>query len=301
MDTTVKNGACVWRAIGVSFLLIMGCAGIASAQLVFEDLTGVQTAQDLAESLAGAGVTVQNVTYTGSLSAAGSYTGGDGIIGLSSGVVLSTGLIQNAVGPNECPNAGDSACAAKPSGNNGTAGDADLDAQVGSATLDAASLEFELIPDADSIFIQYVFASDEYNEYVASEFNDAFALFVNGVNCAQIKGVTVSINNVNNGNPTSGSTPVNPAFFIDNDPFNPTGPVAGLDTEMDGLTVPLVCEAPVNAGVVNLVKLVIADAVDGNFDSNVYLRAQAITTTPMELFADGFESGDTTAWSATVN
>jgi hypothetical protein len=47
-------------------------------------------------------------------------------------------------------------------------------------------LEFEFTADAEAVFFEYVFASDEYNEYVNSQFNDTFAFFINGTNCAVI-------------------------------------------------------------------------------------------------------------------
>lgn len=287
-------------AIWIAVMCWTFASGAAMAQLVFEDLTGALTAQDLADLLAGDGVTVQSATFTGAETAAGTFTGGSGIVGFESGVILSSGPIQNAIGPNVCPDAGNSGCVAKPAGNLSQLGDSDLQAQVGTTTFDAAILEFELIPSTDSLFLEFVFASDEYNEYVGSEFNDGFALFVNGVNCAQINGQPVAINNVNNGNPTNATPASNPAFFIDNDPHNPAGPVAGLDIEMDGLTVTLSCQATVDSGIVNLVKLVIADAVDAVYDSNVYLRAASVSTSSPPIFDDGFESGDTVFWSATV-
>lgn len=270
-------------------------------QLLTQDLTEGLTPVDLAQALAGEGVTVQNVVYTGEDTAAGLFSGGTGIIGFEEGVVLSSGMVRDVVGPNE---------ASGTTTNHGTEGDAELEAQVGAGTdtNDAAALEFELIPEANTLFIEYVFASEEYNEFVNSAFNDAFALFVNGVNCATISDpqegeIAVAINNVNNGNPDDEVQMIsNPELYIDNDEFNPTGPVAGLNTEMDGLTRPLFCDAPVNPGVPNQIKLVVADVSDSILDSNVFLSASSIATvnnersiTPTVLVLSGDRYGASVA------
>ena len=96
-----------------------------------------------------------------------------------------------------------------------------------------------------------MFSSDEYNNFSNSSFNDVFAFFVNGVNCATVPGTgePVSINTINNGNPGGDPTPHNPQLYIDNVRPTPT-----LDTQMDGLTTVLTCDAAVNAGQSNHMK-----------------------------------------------
>ena len=71
-----------------------------SLSVTTTDLTSITPLQ-LAQMLAGPGVTVSNVTFTGATVAGGSFTGGlaDGL-GIASGVILSSGNIANAVGPN---------------------------------------------------------------------------------------------------------------------------------------------------------------------------------------------------------
>ena len=95
-------------------------------------------------------------------------------IGFDSGVILSSGCVANVVGPNSID---DVTC------ENGTPGDADLDALAAFPTFDAAVLELDFVPTSDAVVFQYVFASDEYNEYVNTEFNDVFAFLINGANC----------------------------------------------------------------------------------------------------------------------
>jgi hypothetical protein len=231
-----------------------------------------QTPADLVNALLGAGVSsVSNVSYTGAMISAGSFVGGTGIVGFESGVVLSTGDIASVAGPNVLS---DKTTVL------GLPGDADLSALSGFATFDASVLEFDFVPNAAQIFFRYVFSSEEYNEYVNSPFNDAFAFLVSGgfgpINCAVVGNppVPITINTINNGPLNDGVGATNSALYINNN--NPST----LDTEMDGLTVVVSCEAIVTPFVTNHIKLAIADGSDLQYDSNVFIEAGSFTTTP---------------------
>ena len=58
------------------------------------------TLQQLIDALVGDDVTVSNITYTGANIAAGTFSGGSGIIGFEDGIVLSSGNIASVAGPN---------------------------------------------------------------------------------------------------------------------------------------------------------------------------------------------------------
>jgi hypothetical protein len=236
----------------------------ASASISTQDLS-TQTAAQLASVLVGAGVSISNVVYTGATNSAGTFTGGTGIIGFPSGVILSTGDIANVVGPN---------VAEEITTDLGLPGDDDLSNLSGFETFDATVLEFDFVPNASQVFFQYVFASDEYNEWVNTEFNDVFAFFINGVNCATVGGLPVSINTINNGNPYGSNPNSHPEKYINNNLESG----AAIDTEMDGLTVLLTCQAAVNPNVPNHMKLAIADSSDPILDANVFLRPGSLTT-----------------------
>ena len=64
------------------------------------DLTQGATAPGMAIALVGTGITIENVTYAGANVAAGAFTGGTGIIGFESGIILSSGNIASVRGPN---------------------------------------------------------------------------------------------------------------------------------------------------------------------------------------------------------
>ena len=227
------------------------------------------TATDLADMLVGSGVTVSNVQFTGVNHAAGTFSGGAGILGIDSGIVLSTGKICDVVGPNTA----DATTTA-----NGQPGDSDLNTLIpGYTTFDATVLEFDFVPTTNIVTFEYVFGSEEYNEWVGSSYNNVFGFFINGNNVAMIPGTTtaVAINNVNNG--------LNSLYYRDNDygDFSP-GPWP-INTELDGLTVVLTVTASVNAGVKNTMKLAIADAGDAILDSDVFIKAGSIVSPTLTL------------------
>ncbi len=282
MKRSTRSGLSI--AVAVAMLTaIPAWQASASPGLVTTDLNGGLTPEDLAEALAGTGVAVSNVTYVGANVAAGSFSGGTGIIGFEDGVVLSSGDVANVVGPN----VEDGITTV-----NDQPGDDDLTALSGFLTNDAAVLEFDFVPDADAVSFQYVFASDEYNEFVNSQFNDVFAFFVNGTNCATVNGDPVSINTINNGNPFDTDPRSHPELYINNDPSDGGGTI---DTEMDGFTTVLTCESAVNPGVTNHMKLAIADASDFSLDSDVFLQTGSLTTGEPLTTAKTADSGTSPA------
>jgi hypothetical protein len=239
-----------------------------SQDLQTQDLQAT-TAEALVNALVGAnsGITVVpgSIQYTGSSQAAGIFNSGASSVGLDSGVVLTTGKADKVRGPNF----NDAATAV-----NDTAGSPQLDRLVQGETRDAAVLSFDFIATVSNVVrFRYVFASEEYNEFVGSPFNDVFAFYVNGVNHALLPGASigevVSIDHVNQG--------VNSDLFVNNE--------AGLDnfqrllkTQLDGLTRILTVEAPVRVGQVNRITLAIADTVDPRYDSAVFIEAGSFQT-----------------------
>ena len=225
------------------------------------------TALEMAQSIFGSGVQVVSATYSGAAVSSGIYSGAQttiaGIVPGDSGVILSTGRVvdfTNSSGTTNTNTAGGTTT--------DTAGiddDAQLNAIAGRATFDGAILNANFIPDGDFLTMQFVFTSEEYPEYVGSNFNDAFGVWVNG-NFVPLTITTtgeVAINTVN------GVT--NQNLFVDNtaDQFN---------TEMDGFTRVLSFKAPVNAGQVNTIKIGIADAGDTGWDSNLLIAGDSIQT-----------------------
>ena len=90
---------------------------------------------------------------------------------MDSGVILSTGDIDNAPGPNNT---------ASSSNNLANPGTLQMDTLAGGvSTFDAITLQFDFSIQSDFVQFEYIFASEEYPEYAppnSSSFNDVFAL-----------------------------------------------------------------------------------------------------------------------------
>jgi hypothetical protein len=272
----------------VAIALACGTVAIVTASpasavgtLAVTDMENGTSAASLAQSLAGPGVTLSNVTYTGAPSAAGTFTGGTGVFGFDKGIALSTGAVQTDAahagpcakgieGPNQC----DSNTTVQ-----GTPGDPDLNGMAGFDTYDASVLQFDFVPSGSKVTFRYLFGSDEYPEFANSVYNDTFGFFVNGQNCALVpdSNLPVSINTINGGNPV-GVNARNPEYYVD----NKYDAVAGspIDTELDGMTTVLTCTAPTTPGQTNHMKLAIADGSDAKFDSAVMLQADSLVSPP---------------------
>ena len=213
-------------------------------------------------------VTVSNVTFTGAPGAVAFFEAANTDLDLLAGLMLSSGQCVDAAYPaDHFANT-----------NNEVNGDSDLDAQNQSAlpSYDAAVLEFDLVSLVDTLCFIYRFGSEEYPEYVCTQFNDIFAFFVNGpgyapnTNIAQVPGDTipVAINNVNGGN--GNCPPVHPEFYV------PYDSLLGQHTAFDGITTTLPAKFVVQPGESYHVKIALADVTDFIFDSGVFLSINSL-------------------------
>ena len=254
------------RAAGtvtITILLALGLPAIAAhanPDLTVTPLGGTLTAADLVDALVGPGIETTNQAYAYVSQASGTFSGGTGILGFESGVLLTSGNVENVVGPNQVDAVGTV---------NEAPGDPDLTVLAGATTRDASILSFTFVPSDTTVSFRYVFASDEYNEFVNQGFNDVFGFFVNGTNCAKVPDtdVPVSIDTINNGS--------HPDLYRDNEISDGSAPI---DTEMDGLTVVLTCTATVTPDAPNTAKLAIADVGDFAVDSAVFLEAGSFSS-----------------------
>jgi len=237
--------------------------GMASGAFAM-DITAYDNAANMAAAIGGSGITISNATYSGANAAAGYFTNGD-VIGIKSGIVLTSGFASNLQGTT---NTSDGI-----TGNNGLGGSAALNALIpGYTTHDATTLafDFEFAGGAGgNAYFNFVFGSDEYNEYVGSSYNDVFGFFLDGANVAKIPGTStnISINNVNNG--------ANASYYNDNDSNG------AFAFEYDGFTDVFTIAMEGLSDGTHHMELSIADAGDWILDSGVFIQGKSFADNPV--------------------
>lgn len=263
-----------------------------SAQIQID--TTLTPEQLVQEVLLGNGVSVSNITFNGQAGnilspQAAKYTGPSAFVGFNEGVVLKTGHAFEIQDPTflapffNFPNPD-------------ITSDADLEVLSGQNINNAAILEFDFVPNGDSLVFRYVFASTEYPGYTCSNYNDVFGFFISGpgitgsfqnnaVNLALIPGtnIPVAINTVNSGVPSYLPDSIvcdaaNPNWVADSMYFVDNGDEPEGDIQFPGMTITLTAFANVQCGETYHIKLAIADAFDSAFDSGVFLEAGSFTS-----------------------
>jgi PKD repeat protein len=218
------------------------------------------SAFQMGDALTGNGVTIQgNPTINCNPLSYGAFAnGGSTNLGISNGIVLTTGNAQGMAGANNNTSYGV---------DNGVQfSDPHLTSIVPQANRDVCALELDIIPQCDTLTIRFVFGSDEYMEFVNEGYNDAFAFFIfgpnpaggmyNAYNVARLPNNTVvSIDNVNANN--------NSTYYVDN--------TNGTQLQYDGRTVVLSPKIKVVPCQTYHFKLIIGDSGDGLIDSGVLI------------------------------
>ncbi len=264
---------------GIIFLiLITTLTFLISSQKSYADtlqVTSNITPQEMVQQvLIGGGVQTSNITFTGANVSRGKFWGGPGNIGVTDGLILTSGNATYAIGPNNVGNKSQS---------NNQPGDPDLTAIAGVNTNDACVLEFDFVPQSSTVSFNYVFGSEEYHEFVFS-YNDAFGFFISGpgitgpysnnsknIALIPLTNIPVTINNVNCG--TTGhcdsTTCHHCQFFVSN---------TQNFTQYDAFTTVLTAWATVIPCETYHIKLAIGDGSDFAYDSGVFLEAGSFTS-----------------------
>lgn len=285
-----------------SIVMLSICAFGANAQLAVDNTLTVE--QYIQNVLLGGGVTIQNVEFNGGPAnvqneQVGELTDPGSNMGFTNGLIMGSGDVTMA----EQANTGGGSSLGGP----GTMGvDTDLQSITPNQIWDECVIEFDFVPSGDTISFNYVFASEEYEEYVCGSVNDAFGFFLSGNNPAggtynatnialipdpanpgQYTTTPVSINTVNPGVAGSAGTPGNCDAIDPNwasyNVFYTQNP--GNNYEYDGRTVILTAAAAVNCGETYHIKLAIGDGGDNVFDSGVVLEANSFNSSGLSITA----------------
>ena len=256
------------------------------------DLDPIELIEDVC---LGPGIDVLEINYNGDPAAVGHFRGGENFFGIEEGFVMTTGIASSNTGGIGVDNLGNVTAS---EGNNSQVGFyAELEEIANSTDMyDVAEYVIRFIPTGDSIAFRYVFASEEYPQYVCTNFNDVFAFFLDGPtldgnqatqNLAVIPGsdLPVSINSVNSGIP--GSYPTVNLFYCSDD-------ANGSLDNADLFNFNFINTYPVHNGYTNIfeakaavipcqeytMRLVIADFGDDLWDSAIFFEAESFCSYP---------------------
>lgn len=238
-------------------------------------------ATQMAQSIFGDGVTVVSASYSGDNRSSGIYSGGDstspGVTPGDTGVIFSTGYVRDFTNSSGSSNHSTNTS----SNTRGVNNNSDFNSAAGSNTYDASFLDVDFIPDTNLMTMQFVFSSEEYPEFQNSVYQDFVGVWINGTQ------VDLAVGN-GDADPGNVNNVTNENLYNDNtlDQYN---------TEMDGFTVTMTLTIPVIPGVVNSIRIGVADVVDSSYDSNLLIAGDSVQT---ELVA--LEDSDTMYPSGSV-
>ncbi|MFM2313106.1 MAG: hypothetical protein RLZZ04_2382 [Cyanobacteriota bacterium] len=291
-----QNSHKVIQGLGVGTLASLALGSLSQAALADLTITPTTNVTTIGTQLTGENVTISNVTIdqgtigdqTGVFSGGSIGTAGP-LLGIENGVVLVTGTATTADGPNKFSNLS--------TGGEIGPTSTDLATVDPGAQRDTVTLQFNVVPTGNTLSMEFLFASEEYNEYVCTKFNDAMGIFVSGpgitgtVNIARLDQTLAgfSINEINRGVAGAAANPNNAApcntnnsqFFVNNiDNYNelafPGNTSATIqnnytNVEYDGFTKPLSASIAVQPNQTYTVKVITADIVDSQWDGGVFV------------------------------
>ncbi|MDX9987033.1 choice-of-anchor L domain-containing protein [Thiothrix unzii] len=295
---TIRAGTLVWSVLTA---VLAGLSSTASAGLSFNPNV---TPSQMAAVLDGPGLSIHNAQITrGAGEQYGVLGGAKALLGFESGIFLTTGRVASLQPPN---NTGSYSYDTPQA----LYRDADLLAISPYAKYDPVAFEFDIVPQGDRANFVFSFGSEEYPEFVCSQYNDAFGLFITGPGISGTRNAAflpntqtpIAVNNVNGGAAGSQADGAacqlsNTGYFIDNG--NGTGSSA---SQLDGFTKTLTASvAGLQAGQVYHVKLAMADARDSGYDSGAAFKWLTSTnSTPVDLALTASTNRPNPSYNSTV-
>ncbi|NNE25284.1 MAG: hypothetical protein HKN09_00445, partial [Saprospiraceae bacterium] len=289
--------------IGYIFSILLGMVQLGFGQLTVDPGNTLPVSSDnlIQNVFLGSGVEILDIKYFGDAQAVGLFDNAEPLIGINRGIIMTTGYATDATKTSDLIANEDTSL--------DTLEDEDLSGLLVNNIdlIDLAKYEISFIPSSDTLRFRYVFASEEYPDFVCSSTNDVFGFFIDGPNpnggSYDFKNIAlipdpmdpdmtsfldfpVSVNFVNSGEPGSFNTA---------SPYC-EDPLGSLNYSMYYNAVPdnqqpiynayldvFIAEAAVIPCQAYTIKIAIADGRLGDFDSAVFLEEKSFTTNGLVL------------------
>ena len=232
----------------------------------------------------------------------GTFSNAQVTLGIEDGIILTNASVFDFYGGNTVTGIG---------GNLGLPGNDNLNLLSNAPSFDQSSIQFSFIPSQTGLSFEYIFASEEYCDFVGTAFSDVLGIFlagpgisgpysVNGspaINLAVFEDANGVINEVNirtinhiennnfyiDNNIASTSTASSCAGIdVSNNPFT-------LNSQFDGWTVPLTASYDgLQIGETYQIQIAVADVADAIFGSAIYLVGNSFNAgqSDINLIAD---------------
>ena len=194
---------------------------------------------------------------------------------MQSGVILSTGNVLNAPGPNT---------SLLNDGSTAWPGDTSLETTLAAAGIsmvskNASVLEFDFTPISPNFSFDFIFASEEYGNFQCL-YSDAFAFLLTNISTGVTTNLAVvpstntpiSVVTIRDFQYNSSCPSVNAQYFGS---FNGGSGAANSATNFNGQTTVLTAASVLTAGNPYHIKLVIADRADPQSDSAIFLSSDS--------------------------
>lgn len=247
------------------------------------------TAEELVNSVfVGGGVQVSNVEFNNNSAVLNATTGAQlgtftnnlsGFPGLSfsEGLIMTTGDVSVAEGPNDDEGAsGDVTNSMECSELEEIAGTIYLlGIPIANEVVNPAVLEFDFMTTADMVTFNYVFASEEYPEYVDAGYNDVFGFFVTDL----VTNQTANVALLPNTNVPVTIDNVNAASYSQ---YYHSVSSGSAWMQYDAYVGPLAATFAVVPCRWYHLKLAISNVTDSYYDSAVFLQAQSFSAEATE-------------------
>ena len=272
------------------------------SQIEVDNSAPFNTAISLVDNiLLGGGVSSSNHSFMGDAIQIGFFNALNTNLNMDSGIVMSTGDI-NALDPNfsgfiNTPfnNVSEPDLLNVANSVPGLIGQSFLVSGV----FDVALLEFDFIPNSDSLSFNYIFGSNEYLTWVNSQYNDVFGFFISGPGItgpysapAGFPNGSINIATVPNSNPplpitiSSINNVINSNYYINNTNVFQT-------LSCNGFTQKFQANVVVQCGENYHIRLAIADGSDTSLDSWVFLEAGSFSSNGGIELSSGISNSDT--------
>ena len=185
------------------------------------------------------------------------------------GVLLSSGFASNAPGPN---------LSLLNDGTSGWPGDVDLENFTGiNQTVNASSLEFDITSSGNQLAINFILASEEYNQNFECSFSDAVAFILTnnetGIseNLAKLPSSDILIKTTSIHPEVPGQCDAINESYFDTYNFEPFSVAADAPINFNGQMRRLSIFSALEPNVSYHLKLVVADAIDSSFDVGLFI------------------------------